>query len=141
MAAPTINQIREAIKTRLEGIAGTQVSAYVLGNPTFPSLQVVSGEITYDETVGTAALKGYEFKVQAMVGAVTDIGAQKLLGEYSDSTGSKSVFATIGADHTLGGVVQHADVVSASEEKIYELPNGSPTIGREWILEVIAAGA
>lgn len=141
MGAPTINQIREALATRLEAIAGTQVSAYLLGNPTPPTLQVISGEITYDESCGSGAEQGYQFKVQAMVGVPGDIGAQKRLGEYSDARGSKSVNATIAADKTLGGVVDNAHVESASEEKIYELPGAPAVIGREWLIEVLAAGA
>jgi len=140
MTVVTINQAREALATRLESIAGTQVSAYLLGNPTPPSLQVIGGEIVYEETCGAGALMGYMFKVQAMVGVPSDIGAQKRLGEYSDASGSKSIRACIAADKTLGGVVDSAHVESASEEKTYELLSGNVVIGREWLVEVLAAG-
>lgn len=140
MAAPTINQIREALATRLGNIPDTQISAYALSNPTPPTLQVVSGEIPYDETFGSSASMTYQFKVQALAGAVTDIGAQKLLGAYADTAGTKSVHATIGADKTLGGVVLMAQVENATPEQVYEI-NGNAVIGREWIVEILASGA
>ena len=140
MAAPTINAIREALATRLENIADTQVSAYALSNPTPPTLQIVSGEIEYDVTMGAGANGGLQLKIQGLVGLPTDIGAQKLLGAYSDHRGNKSVYATVAADHTLGGVVLHANVISASEEQIYTTDRGA-YIGREWIVEILAPGA
>ena len=137
--APTVNQIREAIAAVLGTIPDTQVSAWLLGSPTLPCLQVVSGEIPYDETFGRGS-DMYVFKVQAMVGLVTDIGAQKRLGQYANATGTYSVRAAIDADNTLGGVVQHAQVTSASEEQVYSLPERPPVIGREWTIEVLATG-
>ncbi len=140
MAAPTINAIREALATRLGNIADTQVSAYALSNPTPPALQIVGAEIEYDVTMGAGANGGLQLKIQGLVGLPTDIGAQKLLGSYSDHRGSKSVYAAVAADHTLGGVVLHANVISASEEQIYTTDRGA-YIGREWIVEILAPGA
>jgi len=50
------------------------VSAYALGNPTMPVLQIVSGEIPYDDTFGGGS-DTYEFKIWALSGASSDIGA------------------------------------------------------------------
>lgn len=140
MAAPTLNEIREALATRLNTIADTQVSAYALSNPTPPTLQVVGGEIEYDETFGASAEGGMHLKIQGLIGAPGDIVVQKRLGDYSDHRGAKSVKATVQADPTLGGVVLHADVISASAEQVYATDRGS-YLGREWIVEVTARGA
>lgn len=138
MAAPTINEMREALAATLETIPSTQVSAYVLANPTLPSIQIISGESEYDETFGQG-MAMYNFKAQVMAGMVADIGAQKLLGRYADITGSYSIKAKLKAAPTLGGVVQHADIESVSDEQTYEMPSGL-VIGRVFTIAVLAAG-
>ena len=139
MAAPTVNELREAIATLLDAIPDTQVSAYLLGNFTPPCLQVMSGEIPYDASFGRGS-DTYSFKVQALVGLPTDISAQKLLGRYADSTGTYSVYAALTADKTLGGIAQDLEIQMASEEQIYTMSDRHPVIGREWAIEVTAPG-
>ena len=140
---PTINDIRVALANTLKAsISGIQISPWLLGGPTPPVLQIVSGPLDYDGTFGASAQKDYQFKVQGMIGLATDIGAQKRLGDLSDPNGPKSVWAAIAADHTLGGVVLFANVISASEEMVYNIAAERPqVIGREWIVEIEAPGA
>jgi len=139
MSAPTINEQREALATILGSIPNTQVSAYGLSNPTPPTLQVVGGALPGDITFGASADEGNEFKIQLLAGLATDIGAQKLIGRYCDVSGNYSIKAKIAADPTLGGVVRYASVESVSEEQIYTSDRGA-YVGREFLIEVIAAG-
>ena len=138
MAAPTVNAMRDAIAATLVPIPDTQISAYALTNPTPPTLQVLAGETPYDETFGRG-MDMHNFKIQAIAGLTSDIGAQKLHGRYVDATGTHSVRAAIAADPTLGGVVKHAQVIGAGEEVTYA-PERGAYVGREFAVEVLAAG-
>lgn len=137
----TLAQIREGLKTNLSAIEGCQVSAYMLSNPTTPSLQVNGpDEITYDLSMHRG-LDEMTVVVQGLVGSPTDIGRQVVLDEWLAPNGSKSVKAAIEADHTLGGLVAGARVARVSGYRVYALPNQGATLGAEWFVDIHNPGS
>lgn len=139
----TIRQMREALATTLgTSISGVQVSPWLLSAFTPPSLQIKSGVLNYDSSFGAVAEKTYTFQILGMIGLATDIGAQILLSELSDAESDKSVWGAVAKDETLGGVVLNAQVVQASEEHYYRPAAERPEIiGREWTVDILAAGS
>lgn len=139
----TLTEIREAIATNLDTIPNVQVSAYMLGNPTPPTLWLYPDEADYDTTMqrGGDCLK---FLVQGIAGLVADQGAQMLLDQMLAPTGSTSVKAAIESDKSLGGLVgnEATRVVRHRGYQIYQRPNVGAGIahgqllGAEWEVEV-----
>jgi hypothetical protein len=142
--APTFQEIREGLATNLASIPNVQVSAYVLGNPTMPAIEVVPGwegrdGIDYDKTF-RRGLDALVFTVRAMVGTPTDIGAQKRLDRMISPTGEDSIKAAVEADGTLGGVVEDLHVTSCSGYKAFARDGGTVALGANWRVEVWAEG-
>jgi hypothetical protein len=142
--APTFEEIREGLRASLDTIPGVQVSAYVLGNPTLPAIEVVPGwegkdGIDYDKTF-KRGLDALVFTVRAMVGTPTDIGAQKRLDRMIAPTGDDSVKAAVEADGTLGGVVEDVRVTECSGYKAFARDGGTVALGANWRVEVWAEG-
>jgi len=136
--------IRAGIAANLATLSGApanvQISAYMLGNPTPPTLQVMGpDQIDYDLAM-QRGLDEWRFIVQGFVGAMTDRGAQVNLDAWLAPTGSLSVKAAIEADRTLGGSVQDSYVESASGYKIYQLDAGHQVLGAEWTIRLLALG-
>lgn len=130
--------IREALRAALRTIPGCQVSAYLLANPTLPSLMITAGEVEYD-TAMARGLDTWTLLVQGMVALTTDEGQQKQLDKWRASSGAESVKAAVESDRTLGGVVQDARVVMVSEDRVYGIdPN--LRLGCEWTVRVLATG-
>lgn len=134
----SITAIREALAVALDGLDGTQVSGYMLANPTPPSIHVVPDEITYDSAMGRG-LDTVALKIQAYVGFTSDIGAQKRLDVWLAPSGSESVKALVENDRTLGGVVQDARVVDCTGYRLYSSPDGRVVLGAEWTVSVLAS--
>ena len=133
----TVDSIRQAIADKLASIAGVQCSPWNLGtNFTPPVFQIAgNGPILYDR-------RGWDkrtFVVQAIVGAVDDIGAQRRLSTFVESTGSSSVKAAIEDDPTLGNVVSDARVSEYLGDRAVTLPNGVEYLIGQWTVEVQAA--
>lgn len=117
----TVAQIRTALATALSGVADTQVSGYLLANPTAPVLHIGLGPSTFTQSMRGASSTGHmerEFVVECLVQNGTDRTAQTKLDELLDITGSKSINAKIEADPTLGGVVDYAVVTEATQPGI-----------------------
>lgn len=147
MAAPTIQQIREGIATNLASIDDVQASAYQLGNATPPMFEVQLGwkhdglrSIDYDKTF-RRGLDALNFTVRAMVGLVSDIGAQQRLDRFISPSGSESVKAAVETDQTLGGKVHDLRVSEFAGPFSYRREGGAPLWGGEWHVEVWATGA
>ena len=110
----SLADIRMGIAANLGTLpCGVQVSAYVLANPTPPAIWVRPSSDTAVE-YGQAMNGGSEnwyMTVFGFVGAVSDIGAQKLLDEWIGTGTAASVVDAIEADKTLGGAcaVPHLD--------------------------------
>lgn len=114
----TVAEIRTALASALSSIADTQVSGYLLANPTAPVLHVGLGSSSFTQSMRGASATGHmerEFVVECLVQNGTDRTAQTKLDELLDITGSKSINAKIEADPTLGGVVDFAMVTEASQ--------------------------
>lgn len=140
--AATLAQIREGLRANLAAYLepDVQVSAYMLDNGTYPSVQVNGPDDgTYDLTM-QRGLDHMTIVVQGLVGSHTDIGRQKQLDEWLAPTGSSSVKAAIESDATLAGLVVAARVVRFNGYRIYSLPNSGPVLGAEWFVSVHNTG-
>jgi hypothetical protein len=90
----SIGPLREALAVNLSAIPDVQVSAYILANPTPPTLQIVPGGVVYDQAMG----RGHDdvtFTVQAIVALTTDVGGQKRLDRFVENLAPYSVKAAI----------------------------------------------
>jgi hypothetical protein len=142
--APSFQDIREGLAVSLGSIEDVQVSAYVLGNPTLPAIEVVPGwegkdGIDYDKTF-KRGLDALVFTVRAMVGTPTDIGAQKRLDRMIAPTGADSVKAAVEADGTLDGLIHALHVTECSGYKAFARDGGTVALGANWRVEVWADG-
>lgn len=142
--AATLAQIRAGIAANLATLTGApgnvQISAYMLGNPTPPTLQVMGpDQIDYDQAM-QRGMDEWRFIVQGFVGAATDIGAQVNLDEWLAPAGGLSVKAAIESDRTLAGTVMDSYVESASGYKVYQLDSQAHVLGAEWTIRLLVAG-
>lgn len=137
----TLEEIREGIAANLQPLPGVQVSAYQLGAPTLPCVEVfpASKAIEYDKSFQRGFDRWY-LKVRAFTGGATDIGAQKRLDVMIASSGPGSVKTLIESDPQLGGAVTDLRVTQCSGYKTYERPSGPMVLGAEWDVEVWADG-
>jgi hypothetical protein len=137
--AVTLTEIREGIAANLAVLDGCQVSAYMMANPTPPAVHLYPAQVDYDLAMGRG-LDQWMFTVQAFVGLSTDIGAQMKLDEFMAPSGSQSVKAAVESDGTLGGIVADTTVVSCTGYRVYARESGSPVLGAEWQVDVLASG-
>jgi hypothetical protein len=133
-----VTTIREALAAALNaGLGeGYQVNAYILANPTPPSLSVFPSEVLYHHTFG-ATNSAYTFTVRALVALSSDIGAQQNLDALMGNNGG-GVKASLEADVTLGGVCSSVKVESAGNYQPYVTDGGSQVVGVDWTVEVYA---
>lgn len=130
-----IMAVRDGLVAAFEPIARDfQVSGYMLGNPRLPGIQMTVQEVEYDwhSNGGVHVI----FTIQALVGAVSDTGAQDRIDQMIDTEGDVSVKALIEADGTLGGVVSDTRVASCSGHRTYNLDGRAPAIGAEWTVDI-----
>lgn len=120
-----------------------QISAYMLSNPTLPTIWVkpTPGNVTeYHQTFQTMSNPDgqvtWSLTVQAFVAAGGDIAAQMVLDELLDTSGPHSVKAAIEADKTLGGAAEDTVVRSCISYQEYQRADGTLALGAEWIVEV-----
>jgi hypothetical protein len=109
----TISQARTALAGTL-AMDGVQVSPFPPGTVNVPALVVTPSEgefLTYKTSFdGSPELT---LLVTAFIGRGQDRSSTDLLDEFTAHTGTRSVFAAVDADQTLGGVVVAAGVVGA----------------------------
>src|SRR3989304_8197476 len=117
----TVAEIREGLRANLATITGCQVSAYMLSQPTTPCLYVVPGDIEFDQAM-QRGMDRWTFRVVALAGLASDIGAQKKLDEFLAPSGATSVKAAGEADRTLGGVVDALRVTAPTGSRPYRHP-------------------
>lgn len=140
MTAVSLPEIRAGLATRLATLPNVQTSAYMLSNPTPPTLQVMGpDEILYDQSF-RGALADWTFIIQGFVGSVTDEGSQVNLDQWLAPSGALSVKAALEGDRSaagaLGGVVQDLTVQSCSGYRFYQLDNRAAVLGAEWTVWV-----
>ena len=142
--AADLATIRAGLATNLATLSTApdqvQISAYLLGNPTPPCLQVMGpDEITWDLAMHRG-LDEWTLIVQGFVGAATDIGSQQNLDLWIAPTGTQSVKTALESDATLGGTVQSLTVPNCTGYKIYQLDSTSSVLGAEWTVRVMNTG-
>lgn len=124
-------------------ITNLTVSPYVLANPTPPVIWVRPDPdtfIEYQQTFGFTAssLNIYSFNVQAYMGALTDIDAQKNLDLLTAPTGSLSLPTAVESDPTLGGVCKSLQVIECRNYVEFSRPDNVTIIGADWLVQVYA---
>ncbi len=95
----TLEEVAEAVATRLRGIPGLNGRPYVPGSAVWPSAFVQPATIDYEGLSSTDA--DFRLEVVLMVGAAIDQNQMKLY-KYMGLEGPHSVPAAIHADRTLG---------------------------------------
>jgi hypothetical protein len=116
----TLEQVLAGVKTRLETISGLRVFADIPAVPVPPMAIVTPGRdpfVTFKVAQATT-LAEYSLWIDLFVQFGTERTAQGEIFDYLDLTGSRSVFAAIETDDTLGGVVEWISVDEASRPNI-----------------------
>lgn len=129
--------IREALAANLTAVTGLQETPYMLSRPTPPVAEVVPGPIEYDQTYGRGEDE-LRFTVRVMVGKVTDRGSQKRLDRMLAPTGTDSIKTAVESNPTLGGLIDDLHVTGASGYRQFRREGGSPLLGAEWTVRVLA---
>lgn len=132
----TEDQLREGLAANLADVGGLHEHAYVLSNPTLPAAEIVPGPIDYDKAMGRGTDE-WTFIVRVLVGTVSDVGAQKLLGRMRASSGADSIKAALESDRTLAGAARDLIVRRCSGQQTY---GEGRALGAEWTVSVFAAG-
>jgi len=129
--------ICEGLETRLATLADVQSSAYMLAQPTPPTLQVVP-EFAEWHRAFVDGLEGRRVTVQGIVPLGADIAAQRRLYAWLDTTGAESVKAAIEADRTLGGLPVEATVTGHNRPQPVAIEGRGLMLVVEWTVEIIA---
>lgn len=128
-----IQAVREGLAANLQAnLENIQISAYVLGNPTTPSLHIMPAQ----SELTVAMQRGHEerdFLIQVMTGLATDKGAQQKLDEFMSED---KITAAVLTDPTLGGVVDDCSVLGDSGYQIFSRDGQPPVLGCEWRVRV-----
>lgn len=128
------DKVLTALAETLSEIDELNESPYVQTNPVLPSAEVIPGEVQYDETFG----RGHDTckaTIRVTVGEITDEGAQRLLREFRDPAGARSIKEAVEADDTLGELVQGLHVTAASPARQFRRPDGSTSLGCDFDVE------
>jgi len=142
---PYEDRVAQALVERLAAVDGLQQSAYMLGNATAPTAEVLVGEITFDEAFGRG-VDHYEAVVRVTVGQSMDIGAQKRLREFRSPNGPKSIKRAIECDQsgarerTLGGLTADVNVNRVSPVRNFRRPDGTVVLGCDFEIEYEGSG-
>lgn len=111
----SLAQVRDGLANRLNTIDGLRVIAYVPDDlPGYPAAVIFPPTNTdYSDDLGTGSFT-VELIVLLFVPATVD---RQQLDLYTllDRTGSSSIYATVEADRTLGGLAVDARVTTASD--------------------------
>jgi hypothetical protein len=138
--APTVKELREGLAANLAPLKpDMQVHAYMLANPTPPTIHLYPSGVSYDQ----AMQRGYdhwEFTVEAFLPLSADIGVQIKLDELLDPAGPRSVKALLRSDPTLGGVASDTHVISSEGYRTHILEGRPPALAVDWTVEVYATG-
>ena len=132
-----IAAIRTALAARLTTLldGDGQASAYMLDNPSPPTLHVVGiTGIDYDQTFGRGG-DTITFQVQG-VAAGLDRGHQEQLDDWLDGGVKNAIESERPSAVTLGGIVDSCRVVSTAGMRTVLLPNGTPAVAAEWEIQI-----
>lgn len=155
MAGASLANIRSALAANLEtlrtaGVVG-QISAYLLDNPTTPSVQIaglVADGIDYDAGGYTdPPAVAYRISVEAVLGAVSDTASQDILNQLLAVTGTTSLRAAVEANQTLtsrytettrtvttgqSALADYVHVTRYRGQSRHTFPNGSEMLLAAW---------
>lgn len=136
----TLTAIRAGLVANLATLADVQVSAYMLANPSPPTLQVMGPDsAAYDQSM-RGSLTDWHMIVQGFCCNVADIGGQVNLDAWLAPAGALSVKAALESDRTLAGVAQDSTVVDCSGYRVYQLDSSTKVLGAEWTVWVRTLG-
>lgn len=151
---PDFADIRRGLAGNLAAIADTQVSAYMLDNPSPGMLQVAGlDEIEYDRTFGRDDTLFVVIEGCASL-AAGDIGSQKNFDRWLASSGAGSVKAAVESDKRLTKRLQQDGTVQTDQPAVADdlrvtrfrgygrrrLENGTVVLLGEWIVQVETSG-
>lgn len=131
-----LTQIRQALADALTvGLgSGFQVSAYLLSNPTYPSVQMFPSDIQFHQA-SQNGLAFWRFTIRVLFSLSTDIGAQQnldaLMGENSSG-----VKAAVEADPTLAGACDNLIVRTVGNYQTYVSAGGQQILAADWTVEI-----
>jgi hypothetical protein len=147
-----IKNIRQGLAANLRSLEDCQVSAYLLDNPTGPTLQVAGFEgIDYAQSYGPTTLLEVVVEGATPLGGGTR-GAYERFDEWI--LGDGTVWDAIEADQTLtsrlrdnGSVLENqdpvADSVAVQEFRGYRrsrLASGVEVLLGDWLVQVLTSG-
>jgi hypothetical protein len=95
MAAPTVQQILDGYEARLKTITGLRVTDFSPGQINPPAAIVTVPPVTYRRTFG-AKRWSLEPTITILVSAALDRAGQRLLAQFVDHTGDRSIFQAFG---------------------------------------------
>jgi hypothetical protein len=119
---------------RLDG-EDLQITQYMLGGPTFPTIEVAYPEKIEYDVASIGGAQWIVFVVRAMIGLTTDQGAQYKLDQLLDTDGPASVKAALESDTTLGGACDDIRVSGASGYMVYPRHAGD-VLGADWSVDI-----
>jgi hypothetical protein len=132
-----LTAIREALAASLEGTFEGQISPRMLANPTPPTVHVFPDEIEPHLAMQNGA-ETWNLIVEALVGMVSDEGAQLQLDQYLDTSGSSSLMGALEKDQSLGGLVSGVTVTRISGYRQYQLGGTQGlALGSQWTVSVL----
>jgi hypothetical protein len=135
----TLTQVRDGLEARLATINGLQVVGYVpddvAGYPAAVIFPPVNADYRDDHGMGSFTV---DFVVMLFVPSNVD---RKQLDLYAlmDRTGPSSLFATLEADRTLGGLDVDARVLSATDPLDRDQMAGTQVFQRAVTVSVIVS--
>lgn len=110
----TLTEVRNALKTVLETIDGLTVYAQPPGHVVPPAAVITPGDGQFLVYITSNTSHDLELDVTLFVQRVQERSATEELDAYLADSGDYSIYATIAANRTLGGVVDSAIVTAAS---------------------------
>lgn len=112
----TLTEVRQALATTLGTISGLRVYAFPKGEISPPAAVIMPADgafLTYRVTMDTT--HDLELTVTVFTQWGGDVQSTEALDAYIADTGTKSIYAAVEADQTLGGVVDSCVVVNAQD--------------------------
>lgn len=128
------NQIKTNMPTA--AISGTTYAfaPNLISTPAAVVLPAQENPVTYDETMD--GRDHYNLKIKVLMGSADDQSGQQELMQYLGRTGTKSIYAAVAADPTLGGTLSYAIVTQATGYGDTEW-NGQVFFGAELDVEAV----
>lgn len=134
----TVTQAREALADALaavEGLREVYPRAVTTANAPCAFVEVGEGAfLTFKASLDGARDLG--LVITLIVGRGQDRSSSELLDSFLADSGPTSIYAAVEADPTLGGVVESAAVMSASNYGTIPWSDGTPYLGCQLLVDV-----